>query len=121
MKRGPSSGGPVRPAVHWWAGCAPESADHAGRDPVADRLVGELDRLVPLARRIIDQAERRVSRAKKVASPIEPHAAVIPRHKARQSVEFGRKLWLAEVDGGIITELSCMRLFPFHRVAKTAR
>jgi transposase, IS5 family len=72
--------------------------------------VNELDRLVPLARRVSDQAERRVLRgeavpaAEKVVSLVEPHTAVIPRHKAGQSVEFGRKLWLAEVDGGIISD-----------------
>jgi IS5 family transposase len=88
----------------------PEADDRAGQQPAAARLVAELDRLVPLARRVVDQAERRVLRgeavpaSEKVVSLVEPHTAVIPRHKAGQSVEFGRKLWLAEVDGGIITD-----------------
>jgi IS5 family transposase len=93
---------------------APASTEHAQPDPAAERLVSELDRLVPLACRVIDQAERRVLRdeqvpaAEKVVSLVEPHTAVIPRHKAGQSVEFGRKLWLAEVDGGIITDLDVL-------------
>ena len=41
-------------------------------------------------------------------SLVEPHTAVIPRHKAGQRVEFGRKLWLAEVDGGIISDVEIL-------------
>jgi IS5 family transposase len=91
-----------------------ESAEHPQPDPAAERLVGEIDRLVPLARRVIDQTVRRVLRdeqvpaAEKVASLVEPHTAVIPRHKAGQHVEFGRKLWLAEVDGGIISDVGVL-------------
>ena len=98
----------VRPAL------ASASAAHPQPDPAAERLVGELDRLVPLARRVIDQAERRVLRdepvpaAEKVVSLVEPHTAVIPRHKAGQRVEFGRKLLLAEVDGGIISNIDVL-------------
>src|SRR5262249_47375335 len=33
----------------------------------------------------------------------EPHTQIIPRHKAGKAVEFGRKLRLDEVEGGIIT------------------
>jgi IS5 family transposase len=81
-----------------------------GRARTAPRLVEGLDRLVPLARRVIDQAERRVLRgeavpaADKVLSLVEPHTALITRHKPGQKAEFGRKLWLAEVDGGIVTD-----------------
>ena len=90
--------------------CCRTSAEHARAGSAAERLVGELDRLVPLARRVIAQAERRVLRgeqvpaAEKVVSLVEPHTAIIPRHKAGQPVEFGRKLWLAEADGGIVTD-----------------
>ena len=76
----------------------------------AARLRAELDRLLPLARRVIEQAERRVLRGErvpaedKVLSLVEPHTALITRHKPGKKVEFGRKLWLAEADGGIITD-----------------
>lgn len=76
----------------------------------AGRLGAELDRLLPLARRVIDQAERRVLRGEpvpagdKVLSLVEPHTAIITRHKPGKKVEFGRKLWLAEADGGIVTD-----------------
>ena len=78
----------VRQAERVRTALTPASAEHAQPDPAAERLVGELDRLVPLARRVIDQAERRVLRdeqvpaAEKVVSLVEPHTAVIPRHKA---------------------------------------
>ena len=36
-------------------------------------------------------------------SLFEPHTQVIPRFKAGKPVEFGRKLRLDEVEGGIIT------------------
>lgn len=76
----------------------------------AARLAAGLDRLLPLARRAIDQAERRVLRGErvpaedKVVSLVEPHTAIITRHKPGKPVEFGRKLWLAEADGGILTD-----------------
>ncbi len=74
------------------------------------RLVADLARLLPLAQRVIAQAERRVLQgeavpaSEKVVSLVEPHTAIIPRHKAGRLVEFGRKLWLAEADGGIIID-----------------
>jgi IS5 family transposase len=74
------------------------------------RLIGELERLLPLMRRVIAQAERRVLRGEavpageKVASLVEPHTAILPRHKPGQPVDVGGKLWLAEADGGIVTQ-----------------
>ena len=38
-----------------------------------------------------------------IVSLFEPHARVIVRHEAGKPVEFGRKLWLEEVDGGIVS------------------
>ena len=79
-------------------------------DRAADRPAAELDRLLPLVRRVIDQAERRVLSGEavpagdKVASLVEPHTAILPRHKPGQPVDIGRKLWLAEADGGIVTQ-----------------
>ena len=39
----------------------------------------------------------------KLLSLFEPHTQVIPRFKAGKPVEFGRKIRLDEVEGGIIT------------------
>lgn len=75
------------------------------------RVLDELRRLLPLAERVIAQAERRVLRGEsvpaedKVVSLIEPHSAILTRHKPRQPVEFGRKVWLAEVEGGIVSDV----------------
>jgi IS5 family transposase len=82
----------------------------AAPGPATEWVAVELERLLPLMRRVIAQAERRVLRGEavpaeeKVVSLVEPHTAVIPRHKPGRPVEFGRKLWLAEADGGIVTD-----------------
>jgi transposase, IS5 family len=82
----------------------------SGRGRSLQRVATEVDRLLPLARRVIEQAERRVLRGEpvpageKVASFVEPHTATLPRHKPGQPVDIGRKLWLAEADGGIVTQ-----------------
>jgi transposase, IS5 family len=74
------------------------------------RLVRELGRLLPLVRQVIAQAECRVLHehlvpaSEKIVSLQEPHTAIVPRHKPGQPVAFGRKLWLAEAEGGIITD-----------------
>ena len=74
-------------------------------------VMDELQRLLPLVQRVIAQAERRVLRGEsvpaeeKVVSLVEPHSAILTRHKPRQPVEFGRKVWLAEVDGGIVSDV----------------
>jgi len=78
------------------------------------RLAAALARLLPLVRGVIAQTERRVLRGEavsadeKLVSLIEPHTAIITRHKPGRPVEFGRKLWLAEVDGGIITDVQVL-------------
>ena len=82
------------------------------------RVASRLERLLPLARRVIDQAERRVLRGEpvpaeqKVVSLVEPHTAIVPRHKAGQPVAFGRKLWLAEAEGGIVTQTKVLEGAP---------
>ena len=44
-----------------------------------------------------------VPSAEKLVSLFEPHTQVIPRFKAGKPAEFGRKLRLDEVEGGLIT------------------
>ena len=86
------------------------SSDHAR----ATRVGVELSRLLPLVRRVIDQTERRVLKGEavpateKVVSLVEPPTAVIPQHKPGTAVAFGHKVWLAEADGGIITEVQVL-------------
>ena len=75
----------------------------------AARLVAQLDQFLPRVAQAMSQAERRVLQGQvvpakeKLVSLFEPHTQVIQRHKAGKAVEFGRKLWLEEVEGGIIS------------------
>jgi IS5 family transposase len=78
-------------------------------DRAAQRLRQQFDRFLPLTERVIGQATRRVLLAEqvpakeKVLSLFESHTQVIQRHKPGTTVEFGRKLWLDEVEGGIVS------------------
>jgi IS5 family transposase len=82
--------------------------EHAD-EPQASRLAARLGEILPRLRRGIDQAWRRVLEGEsvpageKLLSLFEPHTQVVPRFKAGKAVEFGRKLRLDEVEGGIVT------------------
>ncbi len=82
--------------------------DH-GDDPGARRLADRLGEILPRLKQGVRQAERRVLEGDPVPSPeklislFEPHTQVVPRFKAGRPVEFGRKIRLDEVEGGIIT------------------
>jgi IS5 family transposase len=77
--------------------------------PAARRLARQIDTMLPRVDRALAQAERRVLHGEavpagdKILSLFEPHTQIIVRHKAGKPVEFGRKLWLEEVDGGLIS------------------
>ena len=78
-------------------------------DARSHRLADKLEHFVPLVKQCIDQAVRRVLRkeqvpaSEKVLSLFEPHTMIITRHKIGKLREFGRKILLDEVDGGIIS------------------
>src|SRR3954469_2877681 len=75
----------------------------------AERLASRFGEFLPRLTQGIDQARRRVLRGEsvpakdKLLSLFEPHTQVIPRFKAGKPVEFGRKIRLDEVEGGIIS------------------
>jgi transposase, IS5 family len=75
----------------------------------AQRLAERMGEFLPRLERGIDQASRRVLKGESVPAPekllsiFEPHTQIVPRFKAGKPVEFGRKLRLDEVEGGIIT------------------
>jgi transposase, IS5 family len=81
-------------------------------DGAAKRLVEGFDHFLPLVDQAISQATRRVLMGEsvpakeKLLSLFEPHTQVIQRHKAGKAVEFGRKLWIEEVEGGIVSGYS---------------
>jgi IS5 family transposase len=68
-----------------------------------------LQTFIPRAQQVIDQTVRRVFEGEKVpaqdklVSIFEPHTDIIKRGKANKETEFGHKVWLDEVEGGIIT------------------
>jgi transposase, IS5 family len=80
----------------------------AGREAAA-RLVEQFEGVLPQVERVMSQARRRVIEGvavpakEKLVSLFEPHTQIIKRGKAGRDVEFGRKVWLDEVDGGIIS------------------
>lgn len=76
----------------------------------ANNLRRQMDHYQDLIEKVIDQTRQRVFDGKtvpaddKVASLFEPHTAIIRRGRIGQPVEFGRKLWLGEAEGGIVSE-----------------
>lgn len=72
-------------------------------------LSDRLDELLPRVQQVITQTTRRVlfqqevPSSEKLVSLFEPHTVIISKEKAGQSVQFGRKVKLDEVDGGIIS------------------
>lgn len=78
-------------------------------DKYAKRLVHTLENFIPLTEQVIDQTERRVFQneqvpaQEKIVSIFEPHTDIICRGKETKPVEYGHKIWLDEVDGGIVS------------------
>lgn len=74
-----------------------------------DGLVQQLQRVLPQVEQVIDQTVRRVFAGEtvpaqaKIVSLFEPHTAIIRRKKPGKETEFGHKVWLDEVEGGLIT------------------
>jgi transposase, IS5 family len=73
--------------------------------PLLEQLCG----LLPNCEQAINQTVRRVfvgvsvPAQAKLVSLFEPHSAIIRRQKPGKETEFGHKVWLDEVDGGIVT------------------
>lgn len=73
------------------------------------RLREEVARFIPLVEQVVCQTQRRilegeaVPASEKLVSLFEPHTCIIRRGKPKQETEFGRKVWLDEVDGSIIS------------------
>jgi IS5 family transposase len=75
----------------------------------ARRVAERLDRVVPLVEQVVAQTTRRVLQgetvpaSEKIVSLFEPHTAIIRKGKPGRPTQFGRVLWLDEVEGGVIT------------------
>jgi transposase, IS5 family len=78
------------------------------------QLAATLAHMVPLVSQVIAQTTRRVLQgeavpaAEKVVSLFEPHTAIIRKGKPGKPTEFGRVLWLDEVEGGIISRYAVL-------------
>jgi IS5 family transposase len=77
--------------------------------PECHKLAETLDTFIPRAKQVVDQTVRRVFEqekvpaAEKMVSIFEPHTDIIRRNKAHKPTEYGHKIWLDEVEGGILT------------------
>jgi IS5 family transposase len=75
----------------------------------AQRLVQRFEQFLPRVAQVVSQTTRRVLQGESVPAPeklvslFEPHTQVLQRHKPGKGVEFGCKLWLDEVEGGIVS------------------
>ena len=68
-----------------------------------------METFLPRVEQVVRQAFRRViamesvPATEKVVSLFEPHTQILKQGKPGRDVEFGRKVWLEEVEGGIIS------------------
>ena len=75
----------------------------------AKKLAQTLETFIPRAQQVVAQTVQRVLHhekvpaAEKIVSIFEPHSDIIRRNKAHKPTEYGHKVWLDEVDGGIVT------------------
>ena len=75
----------------------------------AKRLAETLAHFVPLAQQVIQQATRRILQgeqvpaSEKIVSLFEEHTDIIRRGKEVRPVEYGHKVWLNEVEGGLVS------------------
>ncbi len=78
-------------------------------EQAAQRLMSTAQTFLPRVHQVLDQTvqrvieERSVPASDKLVSLFEPQTAILRRGKAGKATEFGRVVWLDEVEGGIIT------------------
>jgi IS5 family transposase len=85
-----------------------QALDTATADGAA-RVANTLAHFIPLVEQVIAQTTRRVLRGEsvpasdKIVSLFEPHTAIIRKGKPGRPTQFGRMVWLDEVEGGLIS------------------
>jgi transposase, IS5 family len=98
----------VRQATHVGAVCQAHATQSG------PKLAATLDRVIPLVRQVVAQTTRRVFQgeavpaAEKLVSLFEPHTAILRKGKPGHPTEFGRVIWLDEVEGGIISRYAVL-------------
>jgi IS5 family transposase len=85
----------------------PVLKQHTGK--TAQTLTQTLETFLPRVEQVVDQTTRRVfdqekvPAGEKIVSLFEAHSDIIRRNKAQKPTEYGHKVWLDEVDGGVVT------------------
>jgi IS5 family transposase len=78
-------------------------------DAKAQRLAQTLESFLPRTEQVIDQTTRRILQgeqvpaSEKIVSLFEEHTDIIRRGKESRPVEYGHKVWLNEVEGGLVS------------------
>jgi transposase, IS5 family len=91
-----------------------ETFCHAQATLTGQKLAETLHRVIPLVRQVVTQTTRRVIQgeavpaSEKLVSLFEPHTAIIRTGKPGKPTEFGRVLWLDEVEGGLISRYAVL-------------
>ena len=79
------------------------------QEPKAKRLHQILETFLPRTEQVIDQTTRRIFQgeqvpaSEKIVSLFEEHTDIICRGKESRPVEYGHKIWLNEVEGGLVS------------------
>jgi transposase, IS5 family len=79
------------------------------REQKAKRLEQILETYLPRTEKVIDQTTRRILQgeqvpaSEKIVSLFEEHTDIIRRGKESRPVEYGHKVWLNEVEGGLVS------------------
>lgn len=80
----------------------------------SERVKATLSHFIPLVQQVITQTTRRVLQgetvpaSEKIVSLFEPDTAIIRKGKPGKPTEFGRCVWLDEVEGGIISRYAVL-------------
>lgn len=75
----------------------------------SQKLLQKWTTFIPRIEQVVEQTSRRVIKSEKlpasekIVSLFEVHTAIICRGKINLDVEFGRKVWLDELDGSIVS------------------
>jgi len=91
-----------------WAGEIKQQL-HQQRDRNAKRLGQILETFLPRTQQMIEQTMRRILQgeqvpaSEKLVSLFEEHTDIIRRGKESHPVEYGHKVWLNEVEGGLVS------------------
>ena len=80
----------------------------------AQKLAATLETFIPRVEQVLEQTTRRVLQGEtvpateKIVSLFEPETAIIRKGKIAQATEFGRVVWLDEVEGGLISRYAVL-------------